>query len=310
MLIGTIGKLNAGKRALVETYYLSAFDPKYITHDCFCLVILKDGSVTARIGGRELHIQSPAVLCLDETKTVQVLQDNSTDVRMIKFDPQFLNVNLKLDTIRSSAYEHLSQRHAFFQLSPFLNDDAEKMCVRLNGDALEKIEDSFDRMTESLLEQEDWYWSCRARSYFIDLINVIERLYHNFYVRESEGAKSRAAMPGEWRKLLTYINTHLDQKLTLDVLYSMFHINKNHIEELFRKHLDTTFYDYLRTRRYEEAAHYLRYTELGGKEIAARIGLSSSQNFCKFFKAMSGSTPNEFRREVVAKRKSDPELIH
>lgn len=108
--------------------------------------------------------------------------------------------------------------------------------------------------------------------------------------------------------LLTYINTHLDEKQTLESLYKMFRINKNQIESLFREFLNTTFYDYLKNRRYEEATYYLRFTELDGEQIASRIGLSSSQNFCKFFKQMSGSTPNNFRKEMIAKRKNDLEL--
>lgn len=42
--------------------------------------------------------------------------------------------------------------------------------------------------------------------------------------------------------LLTYINTHLDEKQTLDSLYKMFRINKNQIESLFREFLNITFF--------------------------------------------------------------------
>ena len=117
------------------------------------------------------------------------------------------------------------------------------------------------------------------------------------------------AISGEFKRLLTYVNTHLDEKQTLDSLYSMFRINKNQIENLFKEYLNTTFYDYLRNRRFEEATYYLRFTELDGEQIASRIGLSSSQNFCKFFKKMSGTTPHTFRKETVARRKNDIELM-
>ncbi len=50
-----------------------------------------------------------------------------------------------------------------------------------------------------------------------------------------------------------------------------------HIDELNEHILES-----LRNRRYGEATYYLRFTELDGEQIAARIGLSSSQNFCKF----------------------------
>lgn len=308
MFVGTINKLDVNRTVLVETHYLDRFDTKYLSNDCFSLVIIKNGSLTARIKNTDCHIPAPAVLCLDEIKTVKIVSNSSSDVRIIKFDPQFLNVNMLISTIRSSHYEHLCQQHAFFQLSPFLTDDISKICIRLSKDALEKIEYSFDNLTKNLEEQKDWYWSCRARSYFIDIINILERLYHNFYIEEPYDACIKVAISSEFKMLLTYINTHLDEKQTLSSLYTMFRINKNHIENLFREFLNTTFYDYLRNRRYEEATYYLRFTELDGEQIAARIGLSSSQNFCKFFKQMSGTTPNNFRKEMVTRRKNDSEL--
>lgn len=308
MFVGTIDKIYINRTVLVETHYLDRFDTKYLSNDCFSLVIIKNGSITAQIKNTDCHIPAPAVLCLDEIKTVKIISNSSSDVRIIKFDPQFLNVNMLISTIRSCHYEHLCQQHAFFQLSPFLTDNISKKCIRLSNDALEKIEHSFDNLTKNLEEQKDWYWSCRARSYFIDIINILERLYHNFYIEEPYDACIKVAISSEFKMLLTYINTHLDEKQTLSSLYNMFRINKNHIENLFREFLNTTFYDYLKNRRYEEATYYLRFTELDGEQIAARIGLSSSQNFCKFFKQMSGTTPNNFRKEMVAKRKNDPEL--
>lgn len=308
MFIGTTNKLDVNRTVLVETHYLDRFDPKYLSNDCFSLIIIKNGSITARIKNTDCHIPAPAVLCLDEIKTVKILSNSSSDVRIIKFDPQFLNVNMRISTIRSSHYEHLCQQHAFFQLSPFLTDDVSKICIRLSKDALEKVEHSFDNLTKNLEEQKDWYWSCRARSYFIDIINILERIYHNFYIEEPYDACVKVAISSEFKMLLTYINTHLDEKQTLNSLYSMFRINKNHIENLFKEFLNTTFYDYLKKLRYEEATYYLRFTELDGEQIASRIGLSSSQNFCKFFKQMSGTTPNNFRKEMIAKRKNDSEL--
>lgn len=308
MFIGTIDKVDINRTVLVETYYLDRLDTKYLSNDCFSIVIIKSGSITARIGDTDCHIPAPAVLCLDEIKSFEILSNSSSDVRIIKFDPRFLNVNMLISTIRSNHYEHLCQIHAFFQLSPFLTNDVSKMCIRLSNDSLEKIEHSFDNLTKNLEEQRDWYWSCRARSYFIDIINILERIYHSFYIEEPYDACIKVAISSEFKMLLTYINTHLDEKQTLESLYSKFRINKNQIENLFKEFLNTTFYEYLRNRRYEEATYYLRFTELDGEQIAARIGLSSSQNFCKFFKQMSGTTPNAFRKDMVSKRKNDSEL--
>lgn len=308
MFIGTINKLDVNRTVLVETHYLDRFDPTCLSNDCFSIVVIKNGSLTARIKDKDCHISAPAVICLDETKSIKVLSNSSSDVKIIKFDPQFLNVNMLIDTIKCCNYDHLCQQHAFFQLSPFVTEDVTKSCIRISPDVLEKIENSFNNLTRNLEEQADWYWSCRARSYFIDIINILERIYHNFYIDKPYDVGIKVVISGEFKRLLTYVNTHLDEKLTLDCLYSMFRINKNQIENLFKEYLNTTFYEYLRTRRFEEATYYLRFTELDGEQIASRIGLSSSQNFCKFFRKMSGTSPNQFRKDSVSRRKNDAEL--
>lgn len=140
MFIGTINKLDVNITVLVETHYLDRFDPTYISNDCFSIIVIKNGSLTARIKDKDCHIPGPAVICLDETKSVKVLSNSSSDVRIIKFDPQFLNVNMFIETIRSCKYEHLCQQHAFFQLSPFVAEDISKSCIRISTDVLNKIE--------------------------------------------------------------------------------------------------------------------------------------------------------------------------
>lgn len=306
--VGTANKLDLNRTVQIETYYLPRLDLSYLSKDCFSIIIIKAGSLTAKINNTDCYISAPAAICLDEQKTLQILSNNSSDVKIIKFNPQFLNVNMIISTIRSTHYENLCQQHAFFQLSPFLTPNINKSCIRLSDDSLKKIESSFNNITKNLEEQKDWYWSCRARSYFIDIINILERIYHNFYIEEPYDACIKIAISSEFKTVLTYVNTHLNEKLTLESLYEKFRINKNQIENLFKEFLNTTFYNYLKTRRFEEAAYYLRFTELDGEQIASRIGLSSSQNFCKFFKSISGKTPNKFRKESVLKRKNDFEL--
>lgn len=306
--IGTANKLDLNRTVQIETYYLPRFDLNYLSNDCFSMIIIKSGSLTAKINNTDCYISAPAVICLDDRKTFQILSNNSSDVEIIKFDPQFLNVNMLIRTIRSTHYENLCQQHAFFQLSPFLTENINKSCIRLSDDLLKKIDISFNAINKNLEEQKDWYWSCRARSYFIDIINILERIYHNFYIEEQYDTCIKIAISSEFKTVLTYINTHLNEKLTLESLYEKFRINKNQIENLFKEFLNTTFYNYLKTRRFEEATYYLRFTELDGEQIAYRIGLSSSQNFCKFFKSISGKSPNKFRKESILKRKNDFEL--
>ena len=89
MFVGTINRLDVNRTVFVETHYLDRFDPQYLSNDCFSIIIIKNGSITARIKNIDCHISAPAVLCLDENKTLKILSNSSSDVRIIKFNPQF-----------------------------------------------------------------------------------------------------------------------------------------------------------------------------------------------------------------------------
>lgn len=303
MFQGTVDAKNPCHTVLVTTHEDAWPDMETPPPNTFRLLILESGSLAMEIDGESCFFEAPAIICLDERKQTAILSYRQAQARLILFDPAFLNVNMQLRTIRSLEYETLCDQHAFFQLSPFLTKDIGRLSFRPSEETLQKIRHSFDELTRSLREQTDWYWSCRARSYFIDIISILERIFHDYYLDDARDMCLNAVVPPEFRRILEYINAHLEDHLTLDSLYLQFHICKNRIEDLFKDYLGVTFYAYLKKRRYEEAAYYLRFTELDGEQIAARIGLSSSQNFCKFFRAVSGLSPNRFRREAVSKRR-------
>lgn len=309
MLQGTYDKKDRNRHILIETHYLKRLDLAYISQDCFSLIIIKTGNLTAAINKQYCYFSAPVIICLDDKKHFEILSNNSSDVKIINFDPQFLNIYMNMSTMRSIQYNELCHQHAFFQLSPFLTENINEISFRVSDDTFDKVNKSFDYLSYNLSEQSDWYWSCRARSYFIDIINILERITHNYYMEYPEDSCLETAISDEFRRMISYINNHLEVRHTLSSLYEHFRINKNQIEKLFKEFLNTTFYDYLKQRRFEEACYYLRFTQLSGEQIAPRIGLSSSQNFCKFFHAVSGMTPNKYRKEMVNRRKTDPELV-
>lgn len=308
MFYGTVDKNDSSRSIMIKTYRMEELDLSKRADDGFCIILIKSGSFTAAIEGKDYQFETPVILCLDERKQVRLTSGSALQVEMINFDPTFLNINMKIETIRKESYCHLCQQHAFFQMSPFLTEDIGKIGFRLSADTLSKIERSFSRMEEQLCDQPDWYWSCRVRSYFIDIINILERIFYNYYIENSFDSCTKEAFSSEFKGIVSYINNHLEEHHTLDSLYQYSRINKNQIEALFKEFMNMTFSHYLRQTRYEQACYYLRFTELHGDEIAARIGFSSSQNFCKFFRKMSGMTPNAFRREMLEKRRNDETL--
>lgn len=306
MFTGIVNNSNPSRIIPVETQYMDVLDEKVLPREVFNLILIGNGTIVAQIEEHECHFSGQTLICLDERKSFHLLAGFATDVKIISFLPEFLNVNMKLNLIRKAKYTELCEQHAFFQLSPFLTENIDKMSFHICMDTYKKVNLCIDRIKQNLTEQRDWYWSCRVRSYFIDIINILERLFHNYHLLETaEDTSYPSKLHTDFKKIIIYINNHLDEKITLNSLYQQFRINKNNIERMFQVYLRTTLSDYLKQRKFEDAVYYLRFTELSGEEIAERLGFSCSQNFCRFFIGISGESPEVFRKSKFEKRIAD-----
>lgn len=198
--------------------------------------------------------------------------EQCSDIYAIYFDPVFININMTIPALRSELTPDLQETFGFFHLSPFLLENPDKLYIQLNEETADSLLQYFFYFQHELEEQPDWYWSCRARSYFMDIIGVLERIYHNYYISPALDHCSSQAIPSELQNILLHINNHLESDLKLDDICQKFLVNRNHVERMFRLYLDDTFYGYIKARRLDRIRYYLRFTELRAKEICHRVG--------------------------------------
>jgi AraC-like DNA-binding protein len=98
-----------------------------------------------------------------------------------------------------------------------------------------------------------------------------------------EGAASLAD-PGhdsDWDSLLAYIDTHLDQPLSLTQLQSQFHYSRRALQYAFRRQLGCTATQWIRTRRLDQAHDLLCHPATGDSvaSIAQACGYRSMSLF-------------------------------
>ena len=310
-MFGVVDKKNPGKIIQTQTRYMEVLDIDELPDDVFHLITIGSGTVVADIDGHICHLSGQSVLCLNERRRFCVRGGHATDVKTVSFSPEFLNVNMTPEFLRKPNYQVLCDIHSFFQLSPFLTENLDKMAFRVCDDTFSRFNKAIDQVEKNLTFQPDWYWSCRARSNFIDIINILERIFHNYYLPEPEDDNLYPIkLQKDFREIIVYINNHLNEKITLDSLFKLFFFNKNKLQKMFHDYLNQSLQEYLNQRRFEEAAYYLRFTELRGDEVADRLSFSGSQSFSRFFTQMCGQTPEVFRKEKVNKRKIDMRELH
>ena len=103
-------------------------------------------------------------------------------------------------------------------------------------------------------------------------------------------------------QICAYIEANLSQNPTLETICKQFYISKNTVYRLFRKEYNCTVGEFISQCRLKAAQKKLLKTEDTALSVSAALGFSSYAYFCRFFKANTGLTPTEYRRQFC----SDP----
>ncbi len=123
---GTRDKQKPSRHAMIIVNEHNRYEDNCLIPDTFSLILLRRGTISAVISEQICHFNAPSVICLDEQKKLCVINSTATDLRIVSFDPTFLNVNMRISTIRNSSYSAMCEQHAFFQLSAFMSESADK----------------------------------------------------------------------------------------------------------------------------------------------------------------------------------------
>lgn len=93
-----------------------------------------------------------------------------------------------------------------------------------------------------------------------------------------------------------YVRRHYQEKLKLQDIAKVLHVNSAYLGQRFRKHYGSSFNDYLHEYRIEEAKKLLRRTDMGISDISSRVGYSDADVFAAKFKALNGVTPTVYKK--------------
>ena len=93
-----------------------------------------------------------------------------------------------------------------------------------------------------------------------------------------------------------YIQDHLADPLSLEVLAGHVHVSASYLSRLFRKETGETFNSFVTAQRIQEAARLLRETDRRITDIAGMAGFESAKYFSYVFKKATGQTPQAYRQ--------------
>lgn len=287
----TIGKeYGAGRIVRVACRESPATVDLTIRDENFLLLVMTGGTAVFSAYGREMTATAPCLVCFDESEDPRLIRSRNLRCWGVWFHPSFLNVNLDFARLRAADFEEVAAQHDFFLLSPFLSHAAP---LPLTEGHLAVFEDRCRSLRSELSQQPDWYWSCRARSYVMEMLLTLERLYG--YGQPADGRDVA-------REALLYIESHYGEEVTLERLSDRCGVNRTTLVSRVQQATGMTPREYLLHHRMMVAKKHLAFTDVPIKEIAHRCGYKTVQHFGRAFREREGVTPAAYRTAAVRRR--------
>ena len=160
-------------------------------------------------------------------------------------------------------------------------------------------------MQEELQNQRDWYWSCRGRSYFMEIIIALERMYGliGYGIKHQISDNAPIIKNPKLRDAVLYIEGHYGDNIILSDISANAGINHTTLTALMKEELGCTAIEYLMKYRITIAKKQLAFTDVPIKDVANMVRFKTVQHFGRIFKVITDTTPAEFRKTAVQKRK-------
>lgn len=95
------------------------------------------------------------------------------------------------------------------------------------------------------------------------------------------------------RKCLTYINKHLDKRITVKELAAECSLSQDYLSHLFKQEMNENISDYILNKKLEIAKSLL-IEKADNASVCYALGFSSQSHFITVFKKKYGITPKEF----------------
>ena len=95
-----------------------------------------------------------------------------------------------------------------------------------------------------------------------------------------------------------YIETHAEEKLTIDMLARMVGYTEYYLSRKFKAEVHVSINDYIKIAKVERAKYLLSTTDSGIQEIADQLNFCSRSHFGEVFRKIVGCSPVDYREKL------------
>lgn len=256
------------------------------------LILVKEGTGIVKLNGVKQHFIAPCVFCLPcGISEYQMISEHAVHTREIVFHPLFLNPN----------YEEVDPEILWILAFQFRSEFYQGV-LQVDLLTCQRIEQLMKSLDEVLQTSVDALWVCRARSYLIEALVVVDRHYlRTIEIVQKQKSHQVAMMIPEYstllNDLLNYLHTHYNESISIEGLCQIFLLNRTTLNQLFKESIGVTITQYLIQLRLYLAKTMLCHTLLSISEIMERVGYFDMTHFNRAFKQHVGMTPSQYRKQ-------------
>ncbi len=124
---------------------------------------------------------------------------------------------------------------------------------------------------------------------------IVQLLIHISRLSEAEPARAERSEDPKLRQLLSFINEHFREELTVDALAELVYMSRYHFMRYFKAQTGTTVHAYIRQKRLVNAARLIR-EGVSAVKAAELSGYNDYSAFHRAFKASFGISPGKIMK--------------
>lgn len=151
---------------------------------------------------------------------------------------------------------------------------------------------------ESAYACSDYYIQTIEAATDLTEVYQISKIMYDDFVRRVHYCKQYPVTNALIRKCMDYIDSHLTEKIDLDLLAQELGYTKYYLTRRFKDETNTSVSQHILTKRIDYAKMLLTDSRLSILEISDKLQFSSPSHFTSVFRKMTGLTPTEYRQKI------------
>lgn len=246
------------------------------SHSAIEIILCKSNVYTVTMNHETIKLKEGDILFIPFNTAHQLIAPDSGERFILLFDTDFINQFKDREEILdfySSA--HLVTMNLESHIYPFVYSGIMKIIQAYFSN---------EKLTEVVI--------------YSELLKIINLMCGSEKELSEGKESSHSDIYDKFVAVLSYIDTNYSEDLSLESVADTAGFSKFHFSRLFKQYTNTTFYDYLCTKRVTVAKQMLR-NNIPVTEVAFQTGFNNLTTFCRCFKKYVGCSPSQYKADIL-----------